>query len=121
MKTEEIVALAKAGFTAQEIAKLGNAELTETKQPETKPEVKPEAKPEIKPEAKPEIKPEVKPEAKPAENSNNDVLQAIQERMKELTDTMHASALANSNQPAQESVDDILARIINPPAYTDKK
>lgn len=116
MKTEEIVALAKAGFTAQEIAQLGNAELTEAK-----PEAKPEVIPEVKPEVEPEVKPEVKPEAKPAENSNNDVLQAIQERMKELTDTMHASALAQSNQPAQESVDDILARIINPPAYTDKK
>lgn len=103
---DDVLILAKAGFTAAQIAAL-----SETQKPaETPIEAPAEAaaeKPIIK---KVEIK---KPaEEKPVEAPAND---ALANKIDELIKTVQGININNSQQPKQESTDSILAAIINPP------
>jgi hypothetical protein len=92
MKMEDVLALAKAGFTAAQIAALSQATATT-------------------PIPAPVTPPTTPPTTDP-------VLAEIQK----LSGFMQASNILNSNQqsPAQ-STEDILAAIINPPTLPDKK
>lgn len=97
----DVLDLARAGYNREEIAALLD--------------VKPEEKPaEQKPEEKPEDKPaEQKPEEKHSEPETGigSVLAELQKLNKAITD----SNIIHSNQPPQESAEDIIAAIIRPP------
>jgi hypothetical protein len=104
MKMEDVLALAKAGFTAAQIAALSQATNT---QPTTPPVTQPTTPPVTQPTTPPVTQP-----------TNDPVLAEIQK----LAGFMQASNILNSNQqPPVQSTEDILASIINPPAATEKK
>lgn len=98
MTNEDILVLAKAGFTAQQIAALGAV----TKAPEPAPAPAPEPAPAPDPIA-----------PAPAPQTIEQVLAAVNG----LNKNVQQALLAGSSQPAAavETTDQILANIINPP------
>ena len=103
---EDILTLAKAGFTAQQIAALSQVQQPVAPEAAPAPEVTPPA-----PEA-----PEVQtPPAQPtvAPHTVDDVLSAITG----LSQQMQQNNLLNMTQvqPAQKTATEVLAQIINPP------
>ena len=109
MTYEDIVALAKAGFTADQIARLSAVQ--NTTQP-TAPAVPPAVPPvQTQPAVPPvQTQPAVPPVQTPY-NSPDYILQAINS----VNDTMRQMQINMSNQPKPETTDDIIASIINPP------
>lgn len=101
MNIADIVALAKAGYTADQIGKMSALEAA--------PEAKTEPAPEVKTEAKPETKPEA------PKNETDPTLQAILTSIKDLTTSLQSNAILKSEQPPEKTAEDILAEIINPP------
>ena len=96
----DILALAKAGFNAKQIATILNEKLdTDLPAPVPQPMPQPEPKPE--------------PENK-SENVNDNAIQLMNQKFDQMIQLMQAQNLVNSQQPKQESVDDIIASIINP-------
>ena len=91
MNTSDILTLAKAGFTANQIAALASAIAAPA----------------------PEPKPEPKPEPTPAP----DPVQEVLAKLGVLTDAIHANGVLNGTQPKRETADDILAAIIAPPDF----
>ena len=105
MTMQDILTLAKAGYTAAQISALAAAE-QEQKPPEQKP---PEQKP---PEQKP---PEQKPpEQKPPEQKPPEQPDIIAE-LREIKSAILAGAYMGAQQPAQQDAESALAAIINPP------
>lgn len=92
MDSNDVLALVRAGFTKEEIAKMYTAE------PKQKEAEKPEQKPTEQPEQK-----EVKPEPS-----------ALEQKMDKLLDAIANSNFLDAQQPKPETVDDIIANIINP-------
>lgn len=92
MDSNDVLALVRAGFTKEEIAKMYTAEpkQKEVKEPEQKPTEQPEQK-------------EVKPEPS-----------ALEQKMDKLLDAIANSNFLHAKQPKPETVDDIIANIINP-------
>lgn len=101
--TSDVLALAKAGFTREEIAAILGSK-PEPEQTSSQPE------PEQKPEPKPE--PEKKPE--PA-TSQPDLLAQLLSKFDGLQSAIQANAVMSSKQPEPETADQILASIIRPP------
>ena len=101
MTYEDIVTLAKAGFTADQIARLSAVQNT------TQPTV-PTA-----PVAQPTVPtaPVAQPTVPVPANSPDYILQAINN----VNDTMRQMQINMTNQPKVETTDDIIASIINPP------
>lgn len=93
MDSNDVLALVRAGFTKEEIAKMHAAE----------PKQKEEEKHEQKPTEQPEQKEEVKPEPS-----------ALEQKMDKLLDAIAKSNFLDAKQPKPETVDDIIANIINP-------
>ena len=77
MKIEDILALAKAGFTADQISRFAAIS-----QPQPQPQPQPDCS----------------------------------AQLAALTAAIHANGILGSQQPKQETAEDILASIINPPA-----
>lgn len=108
MNLNEIFKLIDAGFTKQDILALAGSQQTETKT-EPKEEPKPEPKQEPKEEPKTEPKPE------PQETETDKLVKALGLQVEGLTKALQASNIRNTEHAGQEeSVDDILAKIINP-------
>ena len=99
MTYEDIMALAKAGFTADQIARLSAVQNTAQPTPpvQTPPAVPPVQTPPVQ-----------TPPVQTPYNSPDYILQAI-------NDTMRQMQINMSNQPKPETTDDIIASIINPP------
>lgn len=114
MKIDDILTLAKAGYTAEEIKALLNVK------PEAVPEEEPEVNPEAVPEAEPEEAPEVKPEAVPEIKSLFDNMLNELKGMRE--DLQKRSIYSDESQiiDPEEAGSRILAQIIDPPVF-DKK
>lgn len=104
MLHEDVIALIKAGFTADEIRAM---------------EAAPAPEPDPEPAAVPEPAPAPEPE-KPAEPDRfaeyMRSIEALRQEVENLRSTFSAAAVRqdNINQPAQETVSDVLASIINP-------
>ena len=105
MTYEDIVTLAKAGFTADQIARLSAVQNT------TQPTVPtaPIAQPTV-PTA-PIAQPTVPGQNPIPANSPDYILQAINN----VNDTMRQMQINMTTQPKPETTDDIIASIINPP------
>ena len=117
MTFDDIIALAKAGFTADQIARLSAVQ--NTAQPtvpavppvQTQPAVPPvQTQPAVPPVPPVQTQPAVPPVQAPY-NSPDYILQAINS----VNDTMRQMQINMSNQPKPETTDDIIASIINPP------
>ena len=104
MNTSDIIALAKAGFTVEQIAAIAQA-------PETAPA--PAAQP--APAPAPAAQPAPAPAAQPEMPAGWEYGQAILEKLGVLTTAIQQSAIMASNQPKEQTTDDIIAAIIAPP------
>ena len=93
MELADVIALAKAGFTAEQIGQLMK---TNANPPEPAPVPAPAPVPE--------------PAPAPAPEPENQVVQ----RLDALTALLQSSNILKSQQPATETVDDIIANIISP-------
>ena len=100
----DILALAKAGFNAKQIATILNEDLNGNL---------PLPSPSPVPQPEPKHEPEPEPENKSGITSDN-AIQLMNQKFDQMIQLMQAQNLANSQQPKQESVDDIIASIINP-------
>lgn len=103
MKIDEIVALSKAGFTAEQIAAMAAAPTAPTQSP-TK--------------TTPAPAPAPAPTTPPATPNPIDLLM---QQVANLTSVIQSNALGNTNMPTPEDPEDILAAIINPPTKELKK
>ena len=103
MTNEDILTLAKAGFTAQQIAALSMTGLSKQSAPAPQPQAAPEQPAPIANTAPAPDAPAPATPA-PAPATADDVLKAMQQMM-----------LLQTQQPKQPTAEDILAEIINPP------
>ena len=108
MNKEEILILAKAGFTAQQIAALNTIGVAA---PAPAPAPEPAPAPAPAPEPAPAPVVPFNPVALPQGATIDDVLASVQG----LTQVVQSNALLNTQQPKPVTAEDILAEIINPP------
>lgn len=99
---DKVLALASAGYTKDEISRLL---AVQESQPE--PDPAPDPEPSQAPAPQPEQAPAPAPQAIPG-------MDALNDRLDKLIKRMEQDAITRSNQPPQETVDDILASIIRP-------
>lgn len=97
MEMQDILTLARAGFTAQQIAALSQISHPAQQQP-AQPEPQPQPKPEPQPQQQPQT-----PEVDPILAALGDIKSAI-----------NAQAIASTQQPKEPDAFDALAAIINP-------
>ena len=109
MNYEDVVALAKAGFTAEQIILMQHPQ--DPKPAEPVPAEPVPAKPAEPAPAKPA---EPAP-AEPVPAATPDLGKLITDGFAKLNETLVKTNLQQAQQPPQETVDDILATIINPP------
>ena len=110
MNKEEILILAKAGFTAQQIAALNTVGVA-APAPAPEPAPAPAPAPEPAPAPAPAPAAPFNPVALPQGATIDDVLASVQG----LTQVVQSNALLNTQQPKPVTAEDILAEIINPP------
>ena len=102
---EDILTLAKAGFTAQQIAALNIVEKAPAPAPAPEPEPAPAPAPE------PEPAPAPAPDPAPA-STMDEILKSVQG----LTQTFQNGFIMGAQQPKPVTAEEILANIINPPS-----
>lgn len=102
---EDILALAKAGFTAQQIAALNIVEKAPAPAPVPEPEPAPAPEPEPAPAPAPA------PDPAPA-STMDEILKSVQG----LTQTFQNGFIMGAQQPKPVTAEEILANIINPPS-----
>lgn len=95
MNAKDIIALANAGFTADQIAKIAQAD---------------------EPAPAPAAEPAPAPAPAPAQQAPFEYANLL-DKMDNLVAQIQQSAILNSAQPKEESADDILAAIIDPPQF----
>ena len=100
MTTQDVLALAKAGYTAGQISALAAAEQTQPQQPKQKQE----------PEQPQEPKQKQEPE-QPREPEQPDILAEL----REIKSAILKGAYIGAQQPEAQDVEAALAAIINPP------
>ena len=104
MNYEDIILLVKAGYTRDQIAAM------QAQAPAPKPEPTPAPDPAPAPAPEPEPAP-----APTKPQGSEDLSQMLAAEFAKLNDAIVKANLQQAQQPPQESVDDILASIINPP------
>ena len=116
MKIDDIIALAKAGFTMEQIGELNRI----LAQPEPKPAPAPQPKPAPAPQPKPAPAPQPEPAPAPQQEPAKD----YQKIFEELTGIKQAIQQGNIGSDSftkpTRTTDDILAELINPPKKGDK-
>lgn len=105
MTYNDIVTLAKAGFTAEQISRLSAVQNTAQPNVPTAPIVQPTVT------TAPIAQPNVPGQNPIPANSPDYILQAINN----VNDTMRQMQINMTSQPKPETTDDIIASIINPP------
>ena len=121
MNIADVVTLARAGFTADQIARMYATPAPVAPAPVAQvapapvAQVAPAPVAQVAPAPVAQVAPAPVAQVAPAPVAqvapdNNPVM----EQLKLLTNTIQANAILNSNQPKPETVDDILASIINP-------
>ena len=110
MNYEDIILLVKAGYTRDQIAAM------QAPAPTPAPEPTPAPTPAPAPEPAPAPAPEPAPAPAPTKPQGiEDLSQMLAAEFAKLNDAIVKANLQQAQQPPQESVDDILASIINPP------
>ena len=111
MNYEDIILLVKAGYTRDQIAAMQAPAPTPAQTPTPAPAPAPASAPEPAPEPTPAP---AEPEP-PKPQGIEDLSQMLAAEFAKLNDAIVKANLQQAQQPPQESVDDILASIINPP------
>ena len=106
MNYEDVVALAKAGFTADQIILMQHPQDPKPAEPAPAEPVPAEPAPAEPAEPAP---------AEPVPAAAPDLGKLITDGFAKLNETLVKTNLQQAQQPPQETVDDILATIINPP------
>ena len=110
MNYEDIILLVKAGYTRDQIAAM------QAPAPMPAPAPAPAPAPTPTPAPAPEPTPApAEPPAPPKPQGLEDLSQMLAAEFAKLNDAIVKANLQQAQQPPQESVDDILASIINPP------
>lgn len=102
MNYEDIILLVKAGYTRDQIAAMQAPAPTPAPEPTPEPAPAPAPTP-------------AEPQAQPKPQGIEDLSQMLAAEFAKLNDAIVKANLQQAQQPPQESVDDILASIINPP------
>lgn len=110
MNYEDIVLLVKAGYTRDQIAAM--------QAPAPAPASAPTPAPAPEPTPAPTPVPAPAPAPTPAVQGIDDLSKMLATEFAKLNDAIVKANLQQAQQPPQESVDDILASIINPPQKT---
>ena len=97
MTTNELLELVRAGFTKEEIAQITKAETKEEKPVE-----------------------KVEEKQKQGEQKTDPVTTTLEQKFDMLMEKLEASNFMGANQPKEETVDDIIASIINPPQFNNE-
>lgn len=106
MTTQDVLALAKAGYTAEQISALAAAEQTQPQEPEQ--EQKPKQK---QPKQK---QPKQKPEQEQPQEPEQEQPDIIAE-LREIKTALLKGAFMGAQQPTAQDAEAALAAIINPP------
>lgn len=110
MNYEDIILLVKAGYTRDQIAAM------QAQAPTPAPTPAPAPAPTPAPAQAPAPAPEPEPAPAPTKPQGiEDLSQMLAAEFAKLNDAIVKANLQQAQQPPQESVDDILASIINPP------
>ena len=113
MKIEDIIALTNAGWSKEEIIRMSELEQKDSKQKET------EQKDSKQKETEQKEQDPKDPEKKDPETTKDDKMAEILQRLEQISSGIQKGAIRDSQQPQRESVEDALAKIINP--YIDKE
>ena len=97
MKFNDMIALAKAGFTAEQISKLEELEINVSAEPKPEPKTEPKKQNEITD------------------------LGGIMEELKSMRAAIVNGNIAKTQMPKEQTADDIMAQIINPSYGDDRK
>jgi len=116
LKPSDILALSKAGYNSAQIALIAQGIQKEAAAPA--PAEKPDPAPAEKPDPAPAEKPDPAPAEKPDPAPSFDGIMA---ELQKISGAMFAGNIANSQQPAQQTPEDIIAAIIRPPRPVDNK
>ena len=108
MNYEDIILLVKAGYTRDQIAAMQAPAPTPAPAPAPAPAPTPTPEPAPAPTPAPAQEP-------PKPQGIEDLSQMLAAEFAKLNDAIVKANLQQAQQPPQESVDDILASIINPP------
>ena len=109
MTMQDILTLAKAGYTAEQISALAAAEQTQPQEPEQPQEQ--EQKPKQKPKQK---QPKQKPEQEQPQEQEQEQPDILAE-LREIKSAILKGAYMGAQQPAAQDAEAALAAIINPP------
>ena len=122
MKYSEIITLAQAGFTAQQIAQMAQVETASQPAPATQPAPAPATQPSPAPATQSAPAPAPQAAPAPAPQAAPDQLNAILAEMQTLKQTMQAQNRQNAEliPPTPQSAQDILTSIIAPPKTGEK-
>ena len=120
MNYEDIILLVKAGYTRDQIAAMQAPAPAPAPAPTPAPAPEPAPAPTPAPAPAPTPAPAPAPEPEPAPAPTKpqgieDLSQMLAAEFAKLNDAIVKANLQQAQQPPQESVDDILASIINPP------
>ena len=110
MNVKDIIALANAGFSAEQIAGLQAAEAAAPAPAPADPQPAPAPTP-APADPQPAPAPAPAPEPQPAP----DPVAAMLQRIGVALDNLQAANIRNSEQPPELTADEVLAQVINPP------
>lgn len=108
MTMQDILTLAKAGYTAEQISALAAAEQTQPQEQEQPPEQEQKPKQKQPKQRQPKQKPE---QEQPQEQEQPDILAEL----REIKSAILKGAYMGAQQPAAQDAEAALAAIINPP------
>ena len=127
MNVSDIVALAHAGFTAEQITKLATAQNpapapapAPAPTPAPAPVPAPAPTPVPAPAPTPVPAPAPNPAPAPAPNPEPDAATVISKKMDDFMNMIMANNILNSSQPKPVTADDVIASIINPTNKEEK-
>ena len=112
MNYEDIILLVKAGYTRDQIAAM---QAPAAPSAQADPAAPPAPPAQADPAAPPAPPAQADPPAPPKPQGLEDLSQMLAAEFAKLNDAIVKANLQQAQQPPQESVDDILASIINPP------
>ena len=115
MNYEDIILLVKAGYTRDQIAAMQAPAAPPAPPAQADPAAPPAPPAQADPAAPPAPPAQADPPAPPKPQGLEDLSQMLAAEFAKLNDAIVKANLQQAQQPPQESVDDILASIINPP------
>ena len=119
MDFNDILILAKAGFTAEQIREMSNQPQTQPQpQPQPQPQTQPQTQPQPQPQTQPQTQPQPQPQPQPQSGIDNNLLAGLMHSITGLQNAIQSQAIFNSLQPqipnGAQKADDALASIVLP-------